>query len=44
MVNNIRDTFVATLHDLDWMDPKTKSSAKEKVCSARVYSNGRGLG
>ena len=31
MINDLRDTFIANIDHLDWMDTKTKTYAKEKV-------------
>ena len=31
MANDIRDAFVQNIHELDWMDEKTKAVAIKKV-------------
>lgn len=37
MISDLRESFIANLDNLDWMDTRTKKYAKEKVISSKMY-------
>jgi len=39
MINDLRESFIANLDNLDWMDTRTKKYAKEKVLPSKMYSS-----
>ena len=36
MISDLRESFVANLDNLDWMDARTKKYAKEKVFPSKM--------
>lgn len=41
MISDLRETFIANLDNLDWMDTKTKEYAKEKVVATKLQLYGK---
>ena len=39
MISDLRESFIANLDNLDWMDTKTKKYAKEKVLPSEIVIN-----
>ena len=37
MISDLRESFIANLDNLDWMDTRTKKYAKEKVIPSKMY-------
>ncbi len=37
MISDLRETFIANLDNLDWMDSRTKKYAKEKVAASNIF-------
>jgi len=37
MISDLRESFIANLDNLDWMDTRTKKYAKEKVLPSEMY-------